>query len=72
MALGLILVDDAVDVYLLDKKPEGVELDTQNLALMKEMGINLYTNQPGYAGLDCLSTDEIACRLTKYDHVLPY
>ncbi len=72
MALGLILVDDTVDVYVLDKKLEDVEQDVQNLALMKEMGINLYTDQAGNAGLEYLSTDEIARRLTEYDHVLPY
>lgn len=72
MALGLILVDDTVDVYVLDKKLEDVEQDVQNLALMKEMGINLYTNQTENNGLECLSTDEIARRLTEYDHVLPY
>ena len=72
MALGLILVDDTVDVYVLDKKLEDVEQDVQNLALMKEMGINLYTDQAGNAGLEYLSTDAIARRLTDYDHVLPY
>jgi hypothetical protein len=72
MALGLILVDDTVDVYVLDKKLEDVEQDVQNLALMKEMGINLYTDQAGNNGLEYLSTDEIARRLTEYDHVLPY
>ncbi len=72
MALGLILVDDTVDIYVLDKKLEGAEQDVQNLALMKEMGINLYTDQAGNDGLEYLSTDEIARRLTEYDHVLPY
>jgi hypothetical protein len=72
MALGLVLLDDAVDVYVLDRKladEPGVELQ---LATLKEFDFRIYTNDPANAGLECLSTDEIARRLPEYDHALPY
>jgi len=72
MTLGLILVDDLVDVFLLNRKFEESEQDVQNLELMRDMGVKVYSNCKDYQGIEYLATEEIACRLVQYDHILPY
>lgn len=89
MALGLILVDDRVDVFLLAGRPgqspqDAVQGSTnvardrmseataQNLELMKDMGITVYSSDRANADATYLSTEEIARRLLDYDHILPY
>jgi hypothetical protein len=72
MALGLILVDDRVDVFLLAGKLGQSPQDTQNLELMKDMGITVYSSDKENADAAYLSTEEIARRLLQYDHILPY
>ncbi len=39
MALGLTLVDDLIDVYVLDRRLAGSDEDLMNLDLMKDVGI---------------------------------
>ncbi len=72
MSLGLTLVDDIIDVYVLDGKLEGTEQERLNLELMKEMGMKIYSNYPGNKNVEYLSTEEIAHKLLEYDHILPY
>ena len=89
MALGLILIDDRVDVFLLAGKPgrspqDAVQGSTnvvrdrmseataQNLELMKEMGITVYSSDKENVDAEYLSAEEIAHRLLRYDHILPY
>jgi hypothetical protein len=72
MALGLILVDDRVDVFLLGGRSDRSPQDAQNLELMKEMGITVYSSDKANADATCLSIEEIARRLLQYDHILPY
>ncbi len=72
MSLGLTLVDDIIDVYVLDGKLAGTEQDQLNLELMKEMEMKIYSNYRGNEDVEYLSTEEIAHKLLEYDHVLPY
>ncbi len=72
MALGLTLVDDIIDVYMLNGKSAGTEQDQLNLELMEEMEMNIYSNHKGNKGMRYLSTEQIAHKLLAYDHVLPY
>ncbi|GMR18414.1 MAG: hypothetical protein BMS9Abin33_0826 [Gammaproteobacteria bacterium] len=72
MSLGLTLVDDIIDVYVLDGKLAGTEQDHLNLELMKEMEMKIYSNYRGNEDVEYLSTEEIAHKLLEYDHVLPY
>lgn len=72
MALGLTLVDDLVDVYVLDRKFEAEKEDLMNLELMKDMGMNFYSNRPDSSSAEYRATEEIARRLLEYDHILPY
>ena len=72
MALGLVLLDDAVDVYVLDRKLEDHADIQLHLATLKEFDFRIYTNDPENQDLERLPTEEIARRLPEYDHALPY
>lgn len=72
MALGLILVDDRVDVFLLSGRPGQSPQDAQNLELMKDMGIAVYSSDEDSGDGQYLPEEEIARRLPHYDHILPY
>ncbi len=72
MALGLTLVDDLVDVYVLDRKLEEQEEDILNLELMKDLGVHLYSDRPDNSSAEYRSARDIAQQLLEYDHILPY
>lgn len=72
MALGLTLMDDTVNVFLLDRKFDLSEADSANLELMRELDVAFFTNHEGNDGVDHVTTDDLARRLTEYDHVIPY
>lgn len=72
MSLGLTLVDDIIDVYMLGGKLAETEQDNLNLELMKELEVKIYSNDQRNGEVECLSTGEIAHKLLEYDHVLPY
>lgn len=72
MSLGLILGDDAVDVYVLDRKLQQTEENVLCLGTMQEMEMKIYTNYPENADMEYLTTAEIARRLPQYDNILPY
>lgn len=72
MALGLILMDDVVNVFLLDRKFELSEADSANKELMEEMDIAFFSNHEGNEGTQFVPTEDMARRLTEYDHVIPY
>jgi len=72
MSLGLILVDDIIDVYILNGNLAETEQDRLNLELMKEMEMKLYCNDRNNKAGQYLSTGQIAHKLLEYDHVLPY
>ncbi len=73
MSLGLSLVDDIIDVYMLNENSAETEQDLLNLELMKEMEMKIYSNsRKGDENMEYLSTSEIAHKLLEYDHILPY
>jgi len=72
MALGLILMDDTVNLFLLDRKFDLSEADSANMELMQEMDIVFFSNHEGNAGTEFVATDDLARRLPEYDHVIPY
>ena len=72
MALGLILMDDVVEVYLLNRKFELTEKDVTNKELMEEMDIKFYSNNDENEGVEHILTAELARKLEAYDHVIPY
>ncbi len=72
MALGIILMDDIVDVYILDRQLEGSEDITMNIEMMGDMEMQLFTNCSENSNLDYLTTEEIAHKLYSYDHIVAY
>jgi len=72
MSLGLILVDDVVDVYVLDKKLQAEGESALHLETLKEMEVQILTNCRENEGMEYLTADEIALRLPQYDHILAY
>jgi len=72
MSLGLTLVDDIIDVYMLGGKLTETEQDHLNLELMEELEMKIYSSDQGNEIVECLSAEEIAHKLLEYDHVLPY
>ncbi len=72
MALGLLLLDDTVDVFILDRPIENTEKNRLQLQTAEEMELNLYTNCSENQDIEQLSVEEIAARLTTYDIVLTY
>lgn len=72
MSIGLILFDDIIDVYLLDRKLNENDKNTLNLETMRDMDMKVYTNFEQNEGIELLSDSDIAERLTDYDHIIYY
>jgi len=72
MAVGITLMDDLIDVYVLDRQVEDSEMNALNLETIEMMDMKLYTNFKGNGNMTLLSNDEIADRLLEYDHIIPY
>lgn len=72
MSVGITLMDDTIDVYVLDRKVEETEGNELNLETIKDMDMKLYTNFKENDGMEYVSTEEIARKLLEYDHIIPY
>jgi hypothetical protein len=72
MSLGLLLLGDTVEVYVLDRELGKTEENLKQLETMKEFEVKIYTNHRQDEGMEFCSTEEVALRLPQYDHVLPY
>ncbi len=72
MSLGLILCDDLVDVYVLDRKLQHSAESALHLDTIRDMDMDVYTNCRENTDLAYLTTAEIARRLPGYDNILPY
>lgn len=72
MAVGLTLADDAIDVYVLDRKVEETDDNALNLETMKDMDVKAFSNSRENADMEFVPTEEIAGRLLGYDIVLSY
>ncbi len=72
ISAGLIMMDDAVDVYVLDRKLSEDPDTRRNRDLCKEMGLGLYTNTRENQDMQYLSNEALADRLLEYDLIDPY
>ena len=72
MAVGIILMDDVIDVYVLDRKVDASGDNGLYLETIVDMEMNAYTNVKENEDMEYLSNEEIAAKLIEYDHVLPY
>lgn len=72
MGVGMILADDAVTVFVMDRKIEETEENMMNLETMNDMDVKTYTNFKGNEKIEYLSTEDIAKKLLEFDTILPY
>lgn len=72
MALGIAILDDSVDIYILDNKLKETEKNLMNLEMIKAMGLKIFTNLKENAGINYLASEEIADKLLEYDHIITY
>lgn len=72
MGVGMILADDEVHVYVLDRAVEKNDDNDLNAETMGDMDIPRYTNFRGNEDMEFLSTEEMARKLLEYDQILPY
>lgn len=72
MAVGITLMDDSIDVFVLDRKLERNEQIDLYLETIEFMEMGLFTNVEVNADMTLMGTGEIAARLLQYDHVLAY
>lgn len=72
MSIGLTLMDDNVDLYLLNRKLEKTAENELNIDTLGEMDINIYSNVEDSPDSQYVPTDVMAKDLLSYDHILPY
>lgn len=72
MAAGLILADDQLGLFVMDRKLEPTEGNTMNVELLKDMDQKVYSNTAENADMEQADNARIAELLTGYDHILPY
>ena len=72
MSVGLTLMDDTIDVYVMYNKIDPSEDNALNIETIKEMEMNLFSNCAENSDMQYLSIREISVRLLSYDHVLAY
>lgn len=72
MAVGLTLMDDTIDVFVLDRKLADSENNRLNIETMELMDMKMYTNSAENSGMEYLSTEHMARKFPGYDTVLPY
>ncbi len=72
MAVGLTLVDDRVDVFVLDRKVAETVESKLALETLEMLEMKLHTNVEENQGMELLSIEKIAQKLLEYDTVLPY
>jgi len=71
MAVGLTVLDDAVEVYLMDRPLQGGPEVEQYVEALGLMGATVATNLPDGA-FPCLTDAEAAHALAQCDVVIPY
>lgn len=71
MSVGLTLADDQVSAFVMDDPLQLDEEMEMNVEALKDMGGNIYTNNPANA-FDQMSTEEIAKALLDYDVIIAY
>lgn len=72
MAIGLTLVDDVIDVFLLNRKLERSDKTNLNIETLQDLEMNIYSNIEQEGDVKLLSDSELANSLLSYNHTLPY
>ncbi|MHC4222028.1 MAG: hypothetical protein ACYST9_06365 [Planctomycetota bacterium] len=72
MSIGLILMDDIVDIVVLNNKLERSEETALNIETVHEMDMKIYSNVEQEDDVTFIPTPEMAEKLLTYDHVLAF
>jgi len=72
MSIGLTLMDDSVDVFMLNNKLIKTKQNALNIDTLEEMGVKVYSNIEGDAESSYESVDLMAKDILSYDHILAY
>ncbi|UCH45461.1 MAG: hypothetical protein JSV11_01790, partial [Nitrospiraceae bacterium] len=60
MAVGMILADDEVSAFILDREVEKTDDNDLNIETMGDMDVKTFTNFKGNANMEYISTEDIA------------
>jgi hypothetical protein len=72
VAGGLTLADDAIEVFVLDRKLNKSDSEVaQPLELVTDLELKVYSNN-AENGFTTISLEEMAKKLLEYDFVVPY
>ena len=72
MSIGLTLMDDSVDVFMLNNKLVKTKENALNIDTLEEMGVNVYSNVEGDVESSFEPSNLMAKNILSYDHVLAY
>ena len=72
MGVGMILADDEVSVFILDREVEKNDDNDLNVETMGDMDVKIFTNFKGNENMEYVSTEDIAKKLPEYDNILAY
>ncbi len=72
MAVGIILLDDTIAVFVLDQPVEASEQNQLYLETIADLELETYTNCEENRTMRFLSTPELAKKLLEYDHIVFY
>jgi len=72
MAVGIILADDQVDLFVLNRKLSQSEQNLLNLETMRDFDMAVFTNTRDNPDFTYLADSDLASKLLEYDHILPY
>ena len=72
MSIGLTLMDDSVDVFMLNNKLIKTKQNALNIDTLEEMGVKVYSNIEGDAESNYEPVDLMAKDILSYDHILAY
>lgn len=72
MSIGLTLMDDSVDVFLINSKLIKTKQNALNIDTLDEMGVKVYSNIEGDSESNYVPTDIMVKDLLSYDHILSY
>jgi hypothetical protein len=72
MGVGMILADDEVSVFILDREVEKNDDNDLNVETMGDMDVKIFTNFKGNENMEYISTEDLAKKLPEYDNILAY
>ncbi|MBF0463619.1 MAG: hypothetical protein HQK88_04580 [Nitrospirae bacterium] len=72
MSVGITVMDDIIEVFILDNKVVSNEENDMNMDMIKEMDMTMFTNISNYDDIKYISTEEIAKKLLEYDNIIAY